>query len=70
MGRGGDGPKGKKGGVTMDSVEKVYKLSDLSTDDLKRWCQQYGIKSCGEDRIMMLKELVSCYSSFLSHFCL
>lgn len=54
MGRGGDGSKMKK---PMDSMEKVYKLSDLSTDDLKKWCQQYGIK-CDGDRVKMLKELV------------
>jgi hypothetical protein len=64
MGRGGDGPKGKKGeGVVMDSVEKVYKLSDLSTDDLQKWCRQYGIKSCNNDRVLMLKELVRGHSS-------
>lgn len=54
MGKGGDGPKGKKS-VQLDSVEKTYKLADLTTEDLKRWCQQYGVP-VGE-RVSMLKEL-------------
>jgi hypothetical protein len=70
MGRGGDGPATsatnsaavKKTTIktkTMESLEKKYKLSDLSTEQLKQWCDQYGVKSCNGDRVLMLKELVS-----------
>jgi hypothetical protein len=58
MGRGGDGRTTKKTTVAIDSVEKTYKLADLSTEQLKEWCEQYGIKSCNGDRVLMLKELV------------
>ncbi len=60
MGKGGDGDKGKGGkggGKVLDSVEKTYKLADLTTEELKRWCQQYGV-IVGE-RVAMLKDLVS-----------
>lgn len=67
MGRGGDGQKLNK---TLDSVENKYKLSNLSTDELKKWCHSYGLNNYNGDRILMLKELVcsSLFSYFKSSF--
>lgn len=44
-------------GKKMDSVEKTYKLSDMATDDLKKWASAYGINGVTE-RVELLKELV------------
>ena len=69
MGKGGDKEqaKARKGAKSMnvatkkmDSVENKYKLSDLSTDDLKKWARAYGIKDNITDRVQLLKELVKC----------
>jgi hypothetical protein len=71
MGKGGDKEvktqkAGKKGasassemdsGRKMDSVEKTYKLSDMATEELKKWAIAYGITGVS-DRIELLKELV------------
>mmetsp|Transcript_7991 Transcript_7991/g.11920 ORF Transcript_7991/g.11920 Transcript_7991/m.11920 type:complete len:429 (+) Transcript_7991:111-1397(+) len=56
MGKGGESTQvPTKKAIHADNVEKTYKLSDLSTEELKKWSKAYGTPV--GDRVTMLKEL-------------